>query len=345
MSLIFIDGFDHYSSIRRKYQVASGLENPAFVAGRFGGNAIEKQSANGAGTNTRGLGTQTEIFAGIAVRFPAFPGNTESIWRITDIGGATRCSVTVTPTGIVSILAGGQVASGAVPLSTGVWAYLEIHYTAKNSGGIAELRINEVVVGTITGDTTTGAEDDIAGIQILGNQPSIGKQYLLDDMYVLNADGTSNNTYLGDVRITTMAATADANSNDWTPKDSLIGNFDEVDEVLLDSDTSYVESGLVGAAEDYDNESFASRGVVPGAIFGVQVSNSTKRTDAGTIRHKHEMVIAGIRYSDEVEYTAGSGDYFVDTYVRDTDPSDSATWTENKVANTGSGISITFKET
>jgi hypothetical protein len=342
MSLLFIDGFDHYTDIRLKWQVVSSLEMPTYVAGRFGGNAIKKQFQNGAGTNTTSFGIQDEIFIGIAYFPPGFPGVTESMWRILDLAGATICSVNITSAGILSINAGGQSDSAVTPLPTSQWSYIEIHYTAKNTGGIAELRVDEAVVATVTGDTTVAAIDDIAGFQILDDGTN-SPRYLLDDLYILNAEGTSNNGYLGDVRITTMAANADGSLNDWTPSDSLFDNFEMVDEVLVDGAT-YVESGLIGASEDYNNDSFAERSITPGIIFGVQCSNATLRTDAGTIRHKNELIVAGARFSDDIEYVAGAGDYFIDTYVRDTDPSDDGTWTEAKVAAVGSGITITFKE-
>ena len=56
------------------------------------------------------------------------------------------------------------------------------------------------------------------------------------------------------------------------------------------------------------------------------------------------MVIAGTRYDSGTEVTATAGDYSMSTYIRDTDPSDSAAWTASKVAAVGSGFSITFRE-
>ena len=57
------------------------------------------------------------------------------------------------------------------------------------------------------------------------------------------------------------------------------------------------------------------------------------------------MVVAGVRFSDDIEYTPGNTTYFVNTFVRDTDPSDSATWTPDKVSAVGSGLVITSKVT
>ncbi len=142
--------------------------------------------------------------------------------------------------------------------------------------------------------------------------------------------------------MTTLAAAADGNRNEWTPSADGFPNYQMVDETIMDN-TTYVESGLIGAADDYNNESFASRLIAPGNILGVQVSNGTLRTATGSISFKNEMVIAGVRFSDDIEYTPGTSDYFIDTYPRDTDPSDDAAWTEAKVAAVNSGIIITAK--
>ena len=344
MSLVFIDGFDHYTFIRAKWSASGSLDNPTFEAGRFGGQAIKKQFQNAQQSIRQVFASQTEIFFGIAFKAPGFPGLTESQFRLEDSNGLVICDVRLNSNGTFTISAGGQSATTASPISLSQYHYIEVHYTAKNSGGIAELKIDEVVVATITGDTTTGLEDDITTFGFMDDGTN-SPRYLYDDLYILNGSGSENNGYLGDVRITTLSAQLDGNRNEWSPLTELAANFTEVDETILDSSTSYVESGLIGAAEDYNNESFASRLIAPGQIFGVQVANATLRTATGSISFKNEMVVAGVRFSDDVEYAPGNSAFFIDTYVRDTDPSDDVAWTEAKVAAVNSGIVITAKVT
>jgi hypothetical protein len=117
-----------------------------------------------------------------------------------------------------------------------------------------------------------------------------------------------------------------------------------VDETLQNDDTDFVESGQLGSAEDYAQKTFADVGLSPGTIFGVQTVNAAKKTDAGRLDYKDEMVIAGVRYDNGVENVSTSGIYKMTEYIRDTDPSDDATWTEAKVAAVGSGFTITFRE-
>lgn len=352
MSLIFIDGFDHYNAIRQKWQAAGSMDHPTFVAGRFGGQCVRKQFQNAQQTIRRSFDTQTEVFFGCALKTPGFPIGitTESIFRFEDASTNVIFSIGLQPSGKLSLSAGGFITGSVLALDNVQWNYIEAHYIPKDAagkGGVAEVKVNGTVWVALDGTlypTTTQTDDEVGGFGFMDDGTN-SAGYLFDDLYILSAEGTSNNDYLGDVRITTMAANADGTNNDWTSNDVTLPNFNATDEVIMDSNTSYVESGLVGASEDYDNDSFAQRVIAPGEIYGVQVSNALLRTATGIIRAQNEMVIAGTSYTDGVQLTPGSGAYFIETWVTDTDPSDSLTWTEDKVAATGSGISITYKET
>jgi hypothetical protein len=292
---------------------------------------------------------QSDVYFGCALKTPGFSGLTESYFRLEDTAGTTILSISITSAGTITITAGGFANTSLFALDNIQWNYIECHYIAKDTagaGGIAECRVNGVLVVELDGvaqRTTTEASDDIKTLGIMDNGTN-SPRYLMDDLYVLNGSGNENNTYLGDVRITALYPRDDGGRNEWSAAGSG-SNFQEVKEVgVIDSNT-FVESGLIGAAEDYDNQSFAEIQLAAGTIFGVQVCNATLRTASGSIEYKNEMVVAGARFSDDIEYNPGNGDYFVTTYVRDTDPSDGLGWTEDKVAAVGSGIVITAKET
>lgn len=344
MSLIFIDGFDHYANIREKWVVGSVFDNPTFVPGRFGGQALRKQFQNSAGTISKNLEPQTDVYFGCAISMPGI--NSNSQFRLQDDNEVTRFDVDINADGSVTIQAGGTLATSATGIiTTGTtWHYLEAHYIAKDSagaGGIAEVRVDGVKVVEIDGTvhpTTTGVSDDIRVFEFYDsgtNSPA----YKYDDLYILNGSGTENNGYLGDVRISVLYPEADGTNNAFTPSGGG-ANYSDVDEEIMNSDTDYVESGTVGVQEDYINGSLSGAGT----IFGVQVANGTRRTDSGDIRFQNEMIVGGTAYTDGVEHSSNSGTYFIETYIRDTDPSDDGTWTEAKVDAAGSGLKITWKE-
>lgn len=342
MALLFMDGFDHITDIRDKWDTVGSFDVPDFVAGRFGGLALRKQFQNAQGFITKSLGAQTEVFVGFALLNPAINPIDDQHMRFLDAGGTVRATFTVTNPGEVKLSAGGQTATSATAtIKVSQWQYIELNYHPNNTGGTFECRVDEIVVATITGDTTTGADNDVESIQITSNVTNSART-LFDDLYVLNTIGASNTAYLGDVRVSTLRPKANGTTNNFTPG-TAIPNFAATNETQMDSDITFVEAGQLGAKEDYDNDNFVDLGVAPGTIFGVQTTNATKKTDAGTLKFKNQMVIAGTRFSG-AEETAGSGNYFCTTFIRDTDPSDDATWTEAKVAAVGSGIEITFRE-
>jgi hypothetical protein len=350
MSLIFIDGFDHYSEIREKWTVTSPFDQPTFVGGRFGGQALRKQFQNSIGNITKNMGPQTEVFFGVAMQFPGLPLNSESFFRFADTQQSTRYSVIINADGSISVSAGGFTATSLpnVLVAGSSWFYIEGHYIAKDTagaGGIVEVRVDGVLVVSIDGTlnkTTTGATDDIAYFSFYDDGTN-SSAYLYDDLYLSNGTGTEHNTYLGDVRVTALYAKGNGTTNNFTSS-SGGSNYLDVDEAVLDGDVSYVASGAVGAKEDYNIQDFADAGVTPGIIYAAQVCNGTHRTDAGTISFKNKMTVAGTEYTDDVEYVANSGGYLIDTYLRNTDPSDSGTWTEAKIAAAGTGLEITGKE-
>lgn len=338
MALVFIDGFDHYSDIRDKYDSVNSFNQPTFVAGRFGGLAMRRQDQNFQHQIDKDIGSQTEIYIGFA--FNRDGGTALDMFSILDTGGTARAAIGITANGAIQLSAGGQVVTSADNVITiAQYAYVEARYVPKSVGGIFECRVDEVVVATINGDTTTGADDDIRSIRI-GITGGNFENHLMDDLYVLNTTGATNISYLGDSRIQTLRPIANGNTNDFTPTPTST-NFEAMDETQLDDDVTFVEAGQLNAAEDYAN---AAIGLAPGPIFGVQATNASKKTDAGTIKYKDEMVIGGVRFTNGIENIPGSGGYFCTEFIRDTDPSDDATWTEAKVNAVGSGFTITFRE-
>lgn len=341
MALLFIEGFDHYNDIRQKWIVSSEFDQPTFVDGRFGGQALKKQAQNNVGSIHQIFTIQAELFVGVAIFSPGLDNNAQVTFR--DLGGTIRGLMTFESDGAITLTAGGQTdTSDPAIITQSQWHYVECRYKPLSTGGQFECRVDGVAAALITGDTTTGADADIGSVYISG-AGSNGPRYLYDDLYILNTLGADNTGFLGDVRVSTLAPKAFGNVNDFTPSGA--GTTHEaVAEDILDGDTTFAESGQINAAEDYNNKDFDDLGLAPGLIFGVQTVNASRKTDAGTIQYKDEMVIAGTRFDNGTVNTPGSSGYFCTRYIRDTDPSDDATWTETKVAAVGSGYTITFRD-
>lgn len=349
MSLLFIEGFDHLSSMDEKWDASTNATDmiPTPGTGRFGGQALILEAISaGAGSRTKNIIDSPEVILGAAYILDAAVGINGVF------GTATRFDdfqFGMAPgSGIVTLSYVGGT-SGTITISTpastvtsGTWFFIEFRVKAHPSLGEMEIRVNNVTEASTTGIDTIGADGgDIVNFRY--GTSANNATTAVDDLYCLNTSGTSNNTFLGDCRVATLHPKANGIVNNFTPSDGTSDQFTMVDETLVDFDATYVESGVVGAREAYDNEDFTDIGISPGTIFGVQVVNTVKKTDAAELRYRNQMVIAGVPFDTGVDVQAPASLYKMTTYIRDTDPSDDATWTEAKVDAVGSGIEIKFR--
>lgn len=366
MALQFIDGFDHYylsndvgftggtAAITQKWDTTllAGEMYPQLNVGRFGKGALRvKSSAGGAHVQKNVPTPKDELIVGFA-----FLPNATSAW-ITEIRFVFSTAEYLfmnlnMSTGTMSVVSSNgavNTVTSAGVLTVGVWSYIEFRVKVHSTAGEVEVYKDEVQKINLTSVNTGTTGATIQNLRITSTN-NLQLEYI-DDLYLLDTTGATNNTFLGDSRIGTLNTSADGAINTFSRTSDNVGDtsnylaVQDEDGLLSDRDHSYVESGLIGASEAYTNKTLAAAGILSiSNIYGVQVVNNTKKTATGVLRFKDEMVIAGTVYDNGTEVTASTGDYHMSTFIRDTDPSDSAAWTEAKVDAVGSGFSITFRE-
>ena len=344
MSLLFLDGFDHYTVIDEKWdsQILSNLFLVGHTEGRFTPGAIKVQGTGGGGSITKNITSSIEVIAGFAhnnINADVHNG----AWAFNDNLGSQPAQLLVSAsTGIGTLTYNGQTATTGNVFTGSVWEHIEFRIKAHPSLGELEIRRNGVTVASVTNvDTQKAGFTGFVSFSIQATNNAMF--HYTDDLYILNTEGTDNNTFAGDTRITALRPKANGLDNDFTPTGAS-SNFEAVDDLQHDQDATFVEAGQIGAKESYDNVDFVDLGISPGTIFGVQVVNAAKKTDAGQLRYVDQMVIGGLPFDSGVEVVATSGTYQMTFFIRDTDPSDNAAWTEAKVADLGSGLEIKFRE-
>ena len=344
MAIQFIDSFDHYTLISDKWDAENGTDvaHCATNAGRFSLGAYHNTGfaggQAGAGTITKHLpDPQIEMIVGFAWFFEA-DASTKVIFRNStgSVIGGVYCNST-------SLKAldkdGATVSTAALTLTNNTWQFIECRVKSHATLGEIEIRVNQVIKIALTTEDTRGG--DIAQLHI-DHGTKIDDSYI-DDLYILDTvvGAAHEKTFTGDVRVTVLRPKANGTEINFTPTEAT--NWESTDDALHDGDTSYVEAGQFGATDNYENFTFADVGISPATIYGVQVVNATKKTDAGALRYTDNMVIAGTYYAS-AEVTANSAIYSMSTYPLGLDPSDAGIWTESKVAAVGSGFTITFRE-
>ena len=361
--LQFIDGFDHYyisndvgfqggaAAMEQKWDTTSfaGEMRPSQVDGRFGGGALRIKGSSGGGLVRKNVDTnRDEMIVGFAFK-PASAQVFSTIvkFNMSD-GGFVQCALTMASSTIQVASDTGISDTSAAVLTSGSWQYIEFRVKVGATGGEVEVRRNTTVITNLTSQNTGEDGVTIASMELIAGDNN--QLDFVDDLYWLDMTGTTNNDFLGDCRVSVLHAKGDGATNDFsltsdTPADTL--NFQAIvddDGLWSDRDHSYVESGLIGAREIYDTKNFSDLGIVPTAVFGVQVVNNCKRTATGILKYKDELTIAGTQYDNGVEITTGTGDYHMSRFITDVDPSDSAAWTAAKVEAISGGIVITERQ-
>jgi len=236
MAQLWMDGFDHYGSDVDNLldgawaEVKQGLipillQAPAEGA-RTGNLALRFPPTTLTGTLARRvLGAEiAEIFVSLGyltdsiVTTPAIHTPTQFL----DVNNNAIASMTVRPDGALEFRSGdptgtilGVTAGPVVVPST--WHHFETRIVRDASAGIFELRVDEVVVMSLTG-LALGA-DDIAQIAVRMGQATLAEPaFFIDDIITRDTTGTTNNTFMGDLKVATLQPVANGANQGWGPR-------------------------------------------------------------------------------------------------------------------------------
>lgn len=279
MSLIIVDGFDHYATadIAKKGGSTAGFTAPSIVAsGRFGGSFLRTVygGSGAAGNVTWSLkGNRRTVYFSVAVRPTTWSSN-DTMLSVYD-GATKQCELVRTTGGSVLITRNNTtIATLTGSLTANVWGHVSGFITVGDVTGNAStygaysITINGVTDSATNVDTKASANafatDIRLGTTLLGSACTCE----FDDFIVDSA------TNWGDKRVQTLTVQGAGNSADFTP--STGSNYENVDDATLD-ETNYNDSTTIGHAD-----TFAASDVGTGAAVGaVAVTVMAQTTDGG----------------------------------------------------------------
>lgn len=321
MTLLYIDGFDDGLIATKGWGPTSYSSLPSISAGRFGGGAANR------GSNW-----------GFYRPYPTPPTGTTIV-------GVALCPTSLTQTytllthGVarVKVVSGGAVAlfrsdndtqvavsSGAIWTSPSTWRYVELKYTPTT--GVCEVRVDGNVV-------TSGTVPTAASISSITFDATPGSVYCaVDDLYILDTTGTTNNTYLGDVRVQTLLPAADGTNLSMTP-DSGTTHYNRVNEASPDT-TSYVYSSSTGVKDSYKYQQLNAN---TASVYGVAVTSYTSKDAPGSANISTLVRLGGTDYINGTAHPL-SASWGTSTDIYGVRPSDSAPWTPTDVNGAEFGI-------
>lgn len=325
MALRFVDsGGDYYSTAQlgRKWSIIAGAVAVVAGAGRRGTNGLNAVNS----TYVKTLDAQATWIAGLSYKSSTIPFATTPGLIAFDDSLTEQVSVRINNAGQLLMTRNGTVLQTSVnALLSGVEYYIEFKCTISDAAGSYEVRVNGSSTGWLSGsgvDTKNTA--NASANQVRFQNASTTGPATLDDFYICDGTGATNNTFLGDVRVDALLPTGAGANTGFTP--SAGSNFQCVDENPANDDTDYVQANVVATKDTY---TFADITHNPTTVFGVQVNMVARKDDAGS------RSIASVVRSGGAD-TAGTAQPLATTYanyaaILELDPNGAIPWTKAAV--------------
>lgn len=324
VEILWRDGFDHYNSATDLATVyASVSAFSSFGAGRTDGESIVLVSGFADTLEFQGLASLSDITLAVATYNEAGTNTNAQTYVIYDsISGATMATLNLnTPNLAIVTLNNGSSYSGAIPIIPMLnWTHIQFRLIIGSAGSF-ELRLNggSVAAFTKTGINTlgnSGAVTTANGVQFpIGGGGYYGRNQL-DDLIIATGG------FPGDCRIQTDFPISDY-SVAFTPL-SGSSNFAMVDEVAMDSNTTYNYTSTAGAIDYFG---FTPLNLPDGStVLDVSLVSAVAKSDAGTRAFQHTLTSGGTQALGTPFGPSTSYEYQVDAF--ETDPSTGAAWTE-----------------
>lgn len=292
MTLRFADGFDHYTTLGRKWNNNgnnynfSGPAGTRFNIGKqinitYAGQWIQQDWDN--------RGTWIVGFA--------FYTSTRQFRLLQFVDGVTtQVLILIDTTGVFQVYKGvtgsplGQ-STFAIAQNAGIWQYIEVKVIIHSTLGAVKIRVGGKTVLDLTNINTQNTANPYAQ-HILFNDGNFGSSNCgFDDLYICDGSGTTNNDFLGDIRIDSLYPSGVGTTTQWTP--SAGQNYAQVNSATQDDDTTYVEASGIGNQDTYQMGDLSS---TPVNIYGVQPVQLARKTDVGSRTLQNVLRIGGVDY-------------------------------------------------
>ncbi len=205
----------------------------------------------------------------------------------------------------------------------------EFRFLVDNAAGLLDVRVDGVSMVSDSGiDTRVGAVDTI-GHFWLGNVDASAQDVKdFDDIAVNNVLGPDNNSWCGQGAILHGVAIANGNVNDFGRfPDGGEANWEDVDEIPPDDNTTYVIAGAIGDTELYEITDFES-------TYGLNRATQVKAVAwwiRARLRYNGDGELSimhrqGGMSSEVDQYPVNEIEYAYIDHVEDLDPATALAW-------------------
>ncbi len=334
MSLIWMDGFNHYYT---STQLSSnGYTNRNAYMGNNLGRFSEGVCARmgGSGWIKRILPTTyTTLFAGFALKQSGYTleatVSSEGAFIFLDESGVKQVVICFNSLNeVVAYNGDGTVlgtGTGGPYLPLYGWSYLEARVTISATAGIVIVYINGQEALNLTSQNTKNGTDYI-GYMLIGCPRGFENYGYIDDFYI------DDSQFHGNCHVKTFMPDSDGTHSDFT-RSTGSADYEPIDE-HPPVDTDYIFSNTVGHKSTFG----ITTGVLT-TVKGIQLNNRLVLGTAGT------RMVKPLLRSNSTDYAGGAFTPILDTEkyysrVYDTDPDDSGEWTQAKLEAAEFGLEI-----
>jgi len=182
--------------------------------------------------------------------------------------------------------------SGANVLAAGVLYHIEVKILWHASAGTVEIRVNGAVYMSLTGIATlptSATHMMFATAAWEGSGAAIGT-FSYDNLFIWDATGAINNTFQGERNVQTIFPNADTADADWALSTGAAG-WSLLDNVPAVVGTDYIESSTVTDTSVFDLTSLANPNIT---VVAVQTDVYAEKTDAGASQIQVGVVSGGV---------------------------------------------------
>lgn len=343
MALLFCDGFDHYDTahLSEKWDAAiSTIGNTTLVSspGRNTGHTYNGfLSLPNGNMLLKAFPNSTTLTAGFA-----FNPSSRVAQEICSFGdqSVNQVAMYLTSSGQLQVKNGfntvlGTTAAGTI--SAGAYAYIEWQVVFSATTGSVTLRVNGTSVLSVTNVVTVKSADAYANtLTLFGTGDGGGSAaFRYDDVYLCDANGTLNTSFLGNVCVTLAIPNGNGRFANWSRTGGTVsGNYTAVNEIPPNDNTSYVASSTVAQADSY---AVSSIGTVT-SIAAVQIVASARKNTSGT-----RVLGIGFGSSSLDYFDAGhslSSNYGMHRWTIDGNPLTNAAWAATDFASAQIGLKV-----
>lgn len=346
MALQLAESFDHWGDVYEKYTTV----NPSYAELN---NSVTR---NGTGQSfaiwqyLTGLKIPlptpaAEVYIGFAIYTNEFFGATQGLLYVNGGSDNVNCSIRGTNSGfhLYNPSTVYLESSNFVQTQLYSWNYFELKIKVSDSTSAGDIQIKRnghLIYSCSAGLDVyhnTNPNTNISSVSIYGsgtNGQTSTKMYI-DDIYICDSSGSTNNTFLGEPGIDVLYPNANGNSSDFMGSDgNQTDNYLLVDDAQETSDTDYVYDDTVDQIDLYGFDSVIS-GVT---VYAVSAEICCRKDDAGSRTGRIMCRSGGTNYEGDEFFPAS--DYRNYSQIWETDPDTAAAWTETGVNGAEFGVTI-----